>query len=674
MRISFSQKVFFAILGMILLILGGIIFFFNKQTQSIAEREVERRLNQASRAFRNYQEEIRDKLFTVNTYISGNSYFIAYMAEAIDNNDTASMLDQFQEIRRFSKCEFMIVTDPEGAPVVDTSEQIAAEAEDSLIALMESVDRGESPIAIFEAAGRLFTVVMSPVASGEYLNGYVLVGYQINDETAAKIGRVTNCDILLLSGQGDNPNHLVASFFGNSAERYSNRDLARALRDAVEDQLFDLKIRGRQYKGMMIELKSTGEKVVGRYVTLKSLRQELAPFRAISNGLLIIGAIAILIISPFSVIAARAVTRPVNHLVSAIYKVREGEYDENNIRVGSRDEIGMMAQAFKDMVKELREQRELIEFLEASGKSEGDPNLEQTVSLAETISQQTPSMAAASLRMAIDTGDTLPPGFILGERYEILEVLGRGGMGVVYRARDCSLDEVIAIKMLHVHNPELADMLKRETKLARMVTHRNIVRIFDLGELEDIQFITMEFVSGTTLKSLLKRVRRLPVPIGLRVSNQVCRGLESAHKAGVIHGDIKPDNVIINARGEIKIMDFGVSRVASLEAAGGIRAVSGTPAYMPPEQFRGAPIDARSDIYSLGIMMYEIFTGVLPYSGKTLVELFKHHLATELPSLRSSNPQISDKLEEIIHAATRKRPADRFDSVAQMRQSIRALS
>ncbi len=672
MRTSFTHKVFIAILGMIVLILGGILFFFNRQTQSIAEEEVQRRLNQASRAFRNYQEEIRDKLFTVNAYISGNAYFIAYMAEAIDNNDTVSMLDQFQEIQRFSKCEFMIVTDPYGEPVVDTSDQIAEEAGENVIALMEAVDEGESPIAIFEAGGRLFTVVMSPIASGEYLNGYVLVGYQINDETAAKIGRVTNCDILLLSDQGDNPNHLVASFFGNSARRYTDRDLDRALKRAVEDQLFDMEIKGREYKGMMVQLKSTGGQVVGRYVTLKSLRQELAPFRAISNGLLIIGAFAILIISPLSIFAARGVTRPVNHLVSAIYKVREGEYDENQIQVSSSDEIGMMARAFKDMVKELREQRELIEFLESSGKTKDSVDLDQTVSIEETVAQQTPSMAAASLRLAIDSGDTLPSGFILGARYEILEVLGRGGMGVVYRARDRSLEEVIAIKMLHVNNPEVADLLKRETKLARMVTHRNIVRIYDLGELEDIQFITMEFVSGTTLKSLLKRVRRLPIPIGLRIANQVCRGLEAAHEAKVIHGDIKPDNVIINARGEIKIMDFGVSRVASLEAAG-TNAVSGTPAYMPPEQFQGAPIDARADIYSLGIMMYEIFTGALPYSGKTLVELFKHHLATELPEMRSRNAQIPEELEEAIRTATKKRPDQRFDSVTKMRQHLRML-
>ena len=397
-------------------------------------------------------------------------------------------------------------------------------------------------------------------------------------------------------------------------------------------------------------------------------------------GMMLIGGLALVIISPLSVAAARGVTRPVNHLVEEIEKVREGQYDEQAIMVESSDEIGIMATAFKDMVRELREQRELIDFLEQSMTERTALDLKPpadsvgaTVSInpSQMMGTMTPSLMGDEVRRAMDGQGELPTGFLLAHRYEIISILGRGGMGVVYRARDKSLDEVVAIKMLHMDSSALADMLKQETKLARKVTHRNLLRIFDLGELdEDIQFISMEYVNGTTMKDALRRSGRLPPGIGLRVTRQVCKGLYAAHSAGIIHGDIKPENIIINNRGEVKVMDFGVARLANVAMRDGDM-ISGTPAYMAPEQIKGRP-EIRSDIYSLGIMIFEFFAGGTPFKGR-VQEVLRHHMESPIPDLGAINPELPVQLIRVVNKATRKNADERYASIREMLADLKGI-
>lgn len=703
MRFTFTQKVVTAILSMILLLMGGVLVLFDWRTRSIADGEVTRRLYQTDTAFDNYIEATAEKLRTVNAYISGNSFFKAYMAEAIENGDTDSLLDQYEEIRGFSKCEFMIVLDGDGEPVAeypggDNGEPlIAIESLDTLGAFIETLNNrlyagyddevsdglnengGPPPeeaqpaeeddalIGSLASQGRLYNVVTSPITDDEYLHGYVVVGYSVDDKQAEKIGRITNCDLIILSGKGMEQSRVVARYFEGEGSEYADSELIEALSGGMDEEVFDFNVKGSHYKGLISPIKSVGNRVVGRQVTIKSMMAEKAPFRSIQSGMVLIGFLALLIVSPLSVVAARGVTRPVNHLVGAIEKVREGEYDEKRIQVKSKDEIGLMAGAFKAMVRELREQQELIEFLERSSQDrQVDPDRTQAVI------HDRETLHTGAVRQAMSDDDHLPAGFLLAGRYEIKGVLGQGGMGVVYQAKDNTLDEIVAIKMLHLERTENADMLKRETKLARKVTHRNILRIYDLGELQEIQFISMEYVNGITVKKLLERTGQLPLGIGLRIARQVCMGLSAAHAAGIVHGDIKPENVIINKRGEIKIMDFGVARIAAVETGqGGM--VSGTPRYMPPEQFQGRGIDSRSDIYSLGIMLFELFAGRPPFTARTLPELFTHHLSRELPPLKELNPKAPTRLAEIIVRAASKRQEDRYASAREMLAALKTI-
>jgi len=674
MKLSLYQKVLLTMVGLGLLVLGGVLFFSYHQTRSIANAEINRRLFQAQQAFANYDQKTREMLAAVNAYISGNSYFVAYMAEAIDSGDQESLLDQFEEIRNFSDCDFMIVLDAYGLPVVQTTAVLTDTERQMLERIVESDDGSRLLVGYLPLSGRLYNVALSPVVSGEYLNGYVLVGYQMDDQTAQEIGDITNCNTLFFAETSAGKS-LAAGYFEDEtidAEDLGNQ-MPADLDESAESPPFTLNLNGGAALGKSGELRAPNGEMVGHYVTLKSIRKEMTPFRRLLQGTLGIGGLAILLMIPLSIAATRRVVNPVNHLVKAIGEVREGHYNEDRIQIQSQDEIGVMADAFKNMVRELREQRELIRFLERSVQQvENETFNSETLALNAT-GPITPSRIGPALRSAMKKGGALPAGFVLGDRYEILKVVGRGGMGVVYKARDRTLDEVVAIKMLHVDDLVQADILKKETKLARKVTHRNIVRIFDLGELEGIQFLSMEFVQGTTLKRVMRKVSRIPLSIGLRVVRSMCQGLAAAHEQGIIHGDIKPENVIINNSGEVKIMDFGVARVAKGEVREE-KTVTGTPAYMPPEQFEGEPLTHRADIYSLGVMMYEMFTGKLPFVADNVVEIYKKHKLERPMPMHHLNPRVSKELDKVVVTAMSKEPDGRFESTLELLTILRKLS
>ncbi len=211
-------------------------------------------------------------------------------------------------------------------------------------------------------------------------------------------------------------------------------------------------------------------------------------------------------------------------------------------------------------------------------------------------------------------------GTLLAERYEILELLGQGGMGAVYKARDTELGRLVALKLIRADlasNPEILRRFKLELILAREVTHRNVIRIFDLGQAKGFKFITMEFVEGRDLRAVLRERGKLPPEETVRIIAQVCRALESAHAAGVVHRDLKPQNIMLDAKDRVYVMDFGIAH--SLETPGMTQtgALMGTPEYMSPEQAKGIKVDARSDLFALGIIFYEMLTGISPYKADT---------------------------------------------------------
>jgi eukaryotic-like serine/threonine-protein kinase len=212
----------------------------------------------------------------------------------------------------------------------------------------------------------------------------------------------------------------------------------------------------------------------------------------------------------------------------------------------------------------------------------------------------------------------IAPGSVVAGRYEIRSILGTGGAGVVYKAFDRELGEVLALKTLHAdsvaQDPAAVERLKSEIRLARRIAHRGVVRTYDLGESSGMYFLTMEYVSGTVLSDLLERDQRLPVSAVYSIARQLARALAVAHEQGIIHRDIKPQNIMLQADGTLKVMDFGIARLAvRTTALTQVGMAVGTPGYMAPEQLMDGDVDARADLYACGAVLYECLTGRLPH-------------------------------------------------------------
>jgi serine/threonine-protein kinase len=265
-------------------------------------------------------------------------------------------------------------------------------------------------------------------------------------------------------------------------------------------------------------------------------------------------------------------------------------------------------------------------------------------------------------------------GALIGGRYRVVAPLGRGGMGAVYRAHDEVLDDEIALKILRPEvagTPEMAARFRSEIKLARKVSHWNVCRIHEYGEEGGLQYISMELISGATLKDRL-RAGPLPPDQAFDVSIQIAEGLAAIHKVGIIHRDLKSPNVMIDDKGTAKVMDFGIAKPASAGTDGASTGyVLGSPEYMSPEQARGRRADFRSDLYSLGIVVFEAFTGRVPFRGATPVETLMMHVEAPPPIDDPSLP-LPPSLLPVLRSALAKDPAARFADAASLAAALRA--
>lgn len=272
---------------------------------------------------------------------------------------------------------------------------------------------------------------------------------------------------------------------------------------------------------------------------------------------------------------------------------------------------------------------------------------------------------------SLDSGRFLP-GTTLAGRYRIVSLLGRGGMGEVYRADDLKLEQPVALKFL----PEAlaADgaalaRFHREVRIARQISHRNVCRVYDIGETEGQHFISMEYVKGEELASLLRRIGRLPADKGLEVARQLCAGLAAAHEGGVLHRDLKPANVMIDERGNVRVTDFGLAGLA--EELREANEIAGTPAYMAPEQLAGKEVTAKSDIYALGLVLYEIFTGKRAFDARTFDELLKQREREPVPPSPASlvkdiDPLVERVIARCLESAPERRPASALQVAAAL--------
>jgi len=262
---------------------------------------------------------------------------------------------------------------------------------------------------------------------------------------------------------------------------------------------------------------------------------------------------------------------------------------------------------------------------------------------------------------------------VLSQRYDVLAEAGHGSMGSVYKARDRETGEIVALKLL---KPEIAsdqammDRFKNELLFARKITHKNVCRVHEFNRLGGVAYTSMEFVEGESLRSVLNRFGGLPVRKAVDLAHQICSGLQEAHAQGIVHRDLKPENVMIDAQGNVKIMDFGIAR--SMEAGTRLTgSMVGTPAYMAPEQVAGKPVDYRTDVYSLGLILYEVFTGTPAFQAENAVAVALKQMREAPAAPHEIEPSIPVPIERAILKSIEKEPSKRFQTVADLRNALK---
>jgi eukaryotic-like serine/threonine-protein kinase len=264
-------------------------------------------------------------------------------------------------------------------------------------------------------------------------------------------------------------------------------------------------------------------------------------------------------------------------------------------------------------------------------------------------------------------------GDLIAGRYELLELIGRGGMSSVWKAHDRLLDRTVAIKVMHeqfTNDEEYVERFRREARSVAQLSHPNIVTVIDRGEDEGRQYIVFEYVEGENLKQLLERTGPMPVRDALLLMLQMARALGFAHERGLIHRDVKPQNVLLNEDGQAKMTDFGIARSVDVEGVTITGTVLGTSEYIAPEQARGQRVDALTDVYSLGVVLYELLTGGVPFQGENFVSVALKHVNEPAPSVLEQRPDCPPRVGLLIERAMAKRPEQRFASMDELVQEL----
>jgi hypothetical protein len=360
-------------------------------------------------------------------------------------------------------------------------------------------------------------------------------------------------------------------------------------------------------------------------------------------------------------------------VVEAAQAVEEGRYDGDTLqRVARRDDaLGRLARVFDGMAAEVKAREERLERQLRALREEIDASRATPV-----ISDSTPTVAVEQTTQADDTSDVLRVGARFADRYDVFEMVGQGGMGRVYRANDAELGAEVAIKTIRASaladDPNLVDGFKSEIRLSRLITHPNVVRTHDLGVIDGMVYITMEYVRGVSLRGMIEARGQIGPSAALALGAQLCRALEAAHAQGVVHRDIKPENVVLSHEGVLKVMDFGIAQlVQGLGEASGTS--SGTVGYMAPEQLLGEPADARADLYAVGVVLFECVTGRRPFESLDPFVLLSEMLTRTPREATTFNAEVSPAFSALLASLLLSDPNERPASAGQVAAQLEAM-
>jgi serine/threonine-protein kinase len=652
-----TAKIFLASALLVVAVLGITFGVTSVQANRTADASIHRALLSTRRAVDDYLDARTRTLGRASTVATDVPQ---YRQRLLNQRARAEALDQADDIRGLIGAAWVLVTNADGILIARTDYREQYDRDLSIAPLVANALSGEQTSGAWldDVRGAMYIAVGTPLRDRPTAAplGALVATYQIDDSLAGAIKQATSSDVVFFALDTLDKPVVVGS-------TVPPEDIGPALQSSVtaealaadtggEGTPLAATMGGQHLIGLAGAIRSPSGDVRGGFVALRSRDAELALFKALQRTMLWAVALGVVLALIWAFMQARQIAGPVRRLVVATRQVQEGDYSVE-IAVKSRDEIGILSQAFKALVEDLKEKAALVEYMQATG-------------------------GAATQRIAAaQTDSAIRPGSTFAGRYDIKESLGAGGMGVVYRAFDRELQEPVAIKTLR---PEAMaggtvalDRFKQEIRLARRIAHRNVVRTYDLGEQNGMYFLTMEYVEGTSLKQLIESRGKLPVAVALTVGKQLCRALEVAHAEGVIHRDIKPQNIVVEPSGFLKVMDFGIARLANPPQGKGLTEAGtsiGTPDYMSPEQLSGAELDQRSDLYAAGVVLFECVTGRVPFEAETTWGLVAKHLEEAPPDPRKFNAEVSGPLAAVILQAMAKEPKDRFATASEMHDAL----
>jgi serine/threonine-protein kinase len=652
-----TAKIFLASALLVVAVLGITFGVTSIQANRTADASIHRALMATRRAVDDYLSGRTRTLGRASTVATDVPQ---YRERLLNKGNRADALDQADDVRDLIGAAWVLVTDREGILIARTDYREQYDRDLSIAPLVANALSGEQTSGAWldDLRGTMFMAVGTPLRDrpNSAPLGALVATYPIDDSLAHAIKQNSNSDVVFFSLDTLDQPVVVGSTL-------PAQEIGPVLRDAVQADTLAADSAGA---GMALAATLGGEHVIGLagpirspsgdlrggFVALRSREAELAAFSTLRRTMLFAVALGVVLALIFAFVQARQISGPVRRLVRATRQVQDGDYSVE-IDVQSREEIGVLSRAFKSLVEDLKEKAALVDYMMAAAGREA--------------TRPITSMPTEALR----------PGALFAGRYEVKEILGSGGMGIVYRAFDRELQEPVAIKTLR---PEVMgggssalERFKQEIRLARRIAHRNVVRTYDLGEVNGMYYLTMEYVEGTSLKQLIDSRGRLPVAVALTVGKQLCRALEVAHAEGVIHRDIKPQNIVVDPTGFLKVTDFGIARLANPPQGQGLTEAGvsiGTPDYMSPEQLSGAELDPRSDLYAAGVVLFECVTGRVPYVADTPWALVAKHLEEDPPSPRALNADVPETFAAVILRAMAKEPGQRFASAAEMHDAL----
>jgi len=626
------------------------------------------------------------------------------------------MLDQTFEAATQLGADWVFITDEQGMLLAKSDEPAVRGASMSGIALVEGALEGRTTFGFgISRDTMLFQTVAVPIAVPRSAPIGVLVATKLVDhQMALDVRAATGADIVLYALDSHGKPHVAATSLDSA--RYAVAALPAATPNEPDSTTAGPRTARTAIIGHVAyalqgaALTTSGGEVIGGFVVGHPESASSAQLAGIRRSLLVAGLLGLVLALAAAWSSARRVTRPTRALAIAAAHALEGEYDEAarvaaDASTGAPSaEVAALGAALTAFLQELREKQALGALVERA-PSEGSPNDihpdatddrarvgRGRTSGVRTRSSLAPQLSARLTTLALPSG-ALAPGVVVADRYEVQDAIGVGGTGIVYRATDRTLDDTLALKMLRpellADDPRAREELKQELRLTRRVSHRNIVRTYEFGVSRGAPYFTMEYVEGTSLAAVLARRGTLPSPVVLALAKQLMRALDAAHEQGIMHGDLKPANLLLANDGLLKVTDFGVAslirRPAPIASKAGVDevvgpprlagAVVGTPEYMAPELLLGGAPDVTTDLYAAGMVLHECLTGATPFQGDTPRGFLAQKLDTprETPIPPRGPEEAPRNLAGIVELMTSPEPSERPTSAAAVSAMLARL-